>query len=188
LLALGAVWLLARAGDGDGSGTPSRNTARAVERALDEESLHGNFPTLATARNISCQPYGEYRERRFFACGWTLETGDQGAGTWMLGRGGNLARLSEGGAYGAPPRDSGEASRRVTEVVRQRGDANAKCRRSGGRSWRSGAAAADAYSCAVLDPTGAPIIVDGEEMRVVWRWNRDGTVAREAMDAAAAPR
>lgn len=181
-LVLGVVWLLGRADWGDGAGTSPESRARAVERALSEETLQGDFPQLASARNIACQPHAEYRGRESFICNWTLESGEQGGGTWVLEKGQAVARVSEGGSYGGPPTDLKEASKRVTAVVQQRGAGSAACRKSKG-TGRPGSSRGVTYSCAVFDRTGGPIIVDGEQTRAIWRWNEDGTVGGETIGA-----
>lgn len=179
---LGVV-LLSRLG-GDGStGNPEADRASAVEFALSRESVHGNFPQLGSARDIACQQSLEYRGQ--FNCTWTLETGDQGGGIWKLRKDGHLGRVSEGGLYADPPASAAEASRRVTEVVQQRGEGRAECRSSSPRE-RLGSGSTATFSCAVFNLSGDPVLVDGEETRSIWRWNPDGTVGRETLEAAGA--
>jgi hypothetical protein len=146
-----------------------------AERVLGDGYYQDAFPELLRASEVDCEQDGELRGRPVFACEWRFASdGDRREGRWTIRSGYSglpeLARVSEGGDAGAPPRDAGEAAERVSIVMETRNGGRAECQLLSG----------EAYSCALFAADGTELAAGSTgTARLRWVWNDDGTVKLE---------
>lgn len=173
--------LLATAGGGGGVDEAAEVEAE-VEAALADRSGGIEFAQLADATAIACKPDGTLRNVKVFKCSW--DSGSQtNTARWTLFDDGNLARVSQGGSSGSPPQDASEAANRVQAVVQERGSSGTISGCQAIVDQKTGVdLSSHAFSCVLADPSGVPLIIDGEVQRAYWQWDDDGLVGRESLD------
>lgn len=139
---------------------------------------------IANITSVTCRPTAR---SAVFDCSWQNAAQTPGRGRWEVYNGA-LARISQGGDRGSPPTNDTQASQIVAVVLRSRGPAtqDARCRQvlvmTGGRAAPESQPPHE-YTCEELD-NGRPSLdpTTQEPLRELWRWNGDGSVARESID------
>jgi Zn-dependent protease with chaperone function len=143
------------------------------------------FSEVASLADESCSPTSS---PRVFACTLTYDSGRQMSESFELYRG-ELARISHGGDSGRAPRSDVQATALVTRDLRaDTPSAAARCRLRfalGDRALHSISLREDpgTYTCVML-MNGRPAHRDanGDPSRTIWRWNADGSVAKDTTD------